>query len=110
MTRIKQVLAVAGAALVGAAVATELRKPKAERTWHGRVAGVPYDLRPPTVERLRARVWAPENPALLVPHVFGVGWTVNLARLAGLAHRGSDHDLVDVRRADDHDSGDLAPA
>jgi hypothetical protein len=54
MTRIERVLAVASAALFGAAVATEL------------------------------------------------GWTVNLARLAG---RASDHDLVDVGAAGDHDRG-----
>jgi Family of unknown function (DUF5808) len=88
MTRIERVVAVAGAAVVGAAVATELRKPRTERTWHGRVAGVPYDLRPPSVGRLRAAVWNPDNPAVLVPHVFGVGWTVNLAALAGLVSRG----------------------
>ena len=36
-------LAVVG--LVVAAVATELAKPEAERTWHGRVFGlVPYDF------------------------------------------------------------------
>jgi hypothetical protein len=48
--------AVAAVALVAAAVVKELRKPPAERTWHGRVAGVvPYDFRRPTVARLRER-------------------------------------------------------
>ncbi|OLT21621.1 hypothetical protein BJF78_08030 [Pseudonocardia sp. CNS-139] len=84
MTRIGRLLSVAAAALAGAAVASELRKPPAERTWHGQVAGVPYDFRAPTVDKVLSRMWAPDNPALLVPHVFGVGWTVNLASVAGL--------------------------
>jgi hypothetical protein len=88
MTWIERLVAVAGAALVGAAVATELSKPAAERTWHGRVAGVPYDLRPPTIERLRSALWDPQNPTVLVPHVFGVGWTVNLAALAAMVSPG----------------------
>jgi hypothetical protein len=71
-----------GATLVGAAVATELRKSAEERTWHGRVAGrVPYDLRPPTLSRVRDRLWNPTDHRVLVPTVFGVGWTINLGRV-----------------------------
>jgi Family of unknown function (DUF5808) len=74
-----------GTALVGAAVATELRKPPDERTWHGSILGVmPYDFRPPTVERFLSRWWNPDDQRLFTPRVFGVGWDVNLARLAGL--------------------------
>jgi hypothetical protein len=84
--RWERAVAATGAALVGAAVLTELRKPRAERTWHGRVGGfVPYDLRPPTWRRIRRAMWNPNEPALLVPHAFGVGWTVNLARLSRLS-------------------------
>src|ERR1700736_6884813 len=72
-----------------AAVATELSKPEAERTWHGRVGGlVPYDLRPPTWERIRAAYWNPENPRLFTPRVLGVGWAVNLYRARVLLERG----------------------
>jgi hypothetical protein len=71
-----------GATLIGAAVATELRKSVEERTWHGRVAGrVPYDLRPPTLSRVRDRLWNPADHRVLVPTVFGVGWTINLGRV-----------------------------
>ena len=71
--------------LTGWALLQELAKPRAERTWTGTVAGVvPYDFRRPTLERFRQRVWAPDNPRLIVPHVFGVGWTVNLGRLVRL--------------------------
>ncbi len=76
-------------ALLGAAIAQELRKPSNERTWTGTVAGVvPYDLRPPTVERVRSRIWAPDDPRIVMPHAFGVGWTVNLGHVARLARGG----------------------
>jgi len=68
--------------LIGAALATELRKPAEERTCQGRIAGrVPYDLRPPTLARGHERLWNPGDRRILVPTVFGVGWTVNLGRL-----------------------------
>lgn len=68
--------------LVVAAVVKELRSPPADRHWNGKVAGfVPYDFRMPTVARFRERVWAPESEHLVSPHVFGVGWTLNVGRL-----------------------------
>jgi hypothetical protein len=70
----------------GAAVVQELRKPAEERTWTGTLGGtIPYDLRPPTAERLRAKLWAPDDPRIFMPHVFGVGWSVNVGRLVHLA-------------------------
>jgi hypothetical protein len=74
--------AIAGIGLIAAAVGTELRKPRGARTWNGRVLGlVPYDFRKPTVERVKARWWNPGDARLFTPRVFGVGWSVNLARL-----------------------------
>ena len=70
--------------LVIAAVTKELQKDPDERTWHGTVGFVPYEFRVPTVERIRERVWAPEGEHLLSPHVFGVGWTLNLGRVVAL--------------------------
>jgi len=68
---------------------TELRKPAEERTGFGKVAGlVPYDFRPPTASRIRAAVWAPDDPRLFKPHAFGVGWTVNFGRLFALVRAG----------------------
>jgi len=62
-----------------AALYQELRKPPAERTWHGRVAGViPYDFRVPSFERLRSAYWAPESETVFTDRVFGVGWAVNI--------------------------------
>jgi hypothetical protein len=69
-----------------AALIDQLRRDPEERTWEGSVAGiVPYDFRMPTLERARSRWWNTDDDRLFVPQVFGVGWTINLARLAKLA-------------------------
>ncbi|PFG41565.1 hypothetical protein ATJ88_0207 [Isoptericola jiangsuensis] len=78
-------------ALVAAAVTKELRKEPDERTWHGTVAGfVPYELRFPTIERIKERWWAPENPQIFGPRVWGVGWAVNVGRVVALGQRWID--------------------
>ena len=78
--------------LVAAAVANELRKPAAERAWHDRLGGVvPYDFRRPTWARVKQTFWNPESDLILVPHVFGVGWSINvggLLRRLGLVQGG----------------------
>ena len=75
------------AGLTTAAIVTELRKPPEEREWHGTIGGfVPYDLRVPTFAKVRDRVWDLENPNLIVPHAFGIGWTINLGRLYTIAN------------------------
>src|SRR6267143_3924379 len=73
----------------------ELKKPDAERTWHGKVAGVvPYDFRLPTFERLRAAYWNPESEQIFSERVFGVGWAGNLPvaarRVAALVDQYAD--------------------
>ena len=61
-------------------VRTERKVPPEERTWHGQLAGVvPYDFRMPTMDRVRDRLWNPDGQ-LIGPHVFGVGWALNLGR------------------------------
>lgn len=75
-----------------AAIVKELRLPKDQRTWHGTVATyVPYDFRLPTADRIRQRLWSPDDPQVLMPTVFGVGWSLNFGRLLAL--------LRDRRRA-----------
>ncbi len=77
-------------ALAVAAVVKELRQPRESRTWHGTVAGfVPYDFRPPTLDRARHRLWSPETPHVVVPTVYGVGWTVNVGRIVALVRERS---------------------
>lgn len=85
---VRRAVRLVSAGLVAAAVVKELRTPAEDRTWHGDLAGlVPYDLRPPTLQRLRERVWAPEDPRLIMPRPFGVGWTLNVGRVVRLARR-----------------------
>lgn len=82
---VKWIGRVIGAALLVAALGKELSKPASERTWTGKVASfVPYDFRRPTFARVQERLWAPDNPQVMTPQVFGVGWTVNFGRLLSL--------------------------
>jgi hypothetical protein len=71
-------------ALVALAIWDQLTRDPEYRTWHGQVFGVPYDFRKPTLEKIEAAVWSPDNPQLLGPHVFGVGWTPNIGRIYAL--------------------------
>lgn len=85
--RVDALLAVGAVAVLGAALARELSRPRDAREWHGTVLGVPYELRPPTLSRMRERLWSPADPRVLTPTLFGAGWTVNLGRVARLALR-----------------------
>ncbi len=85
MKKLKRTMAAVVFGVTVAAVIQELSKPEEEREWHGIVAGfVPYDFRPPTLDRLRDSWWNPESEELFTDRVFGVGWAVNLARVAAL--------------------------
>jgi hypothetical protein len=76
--------------LLSWAVITELRKPEGERTWHGKLAGfVPYELRPPTLDRVRETYWSPDDEHVLRPPVWGVGWALNVGRVVELIRRQS---------------------
>ncbi|MBN2247339.1 MAG: DUF1648 domain-containing protein [Coriobacteriia bacterium] len=48
----------------------------------GHVLGMPYDFRGASVERIGSRVWNPADPRILMPRMFGVGWTINLGAIA----------------------------
>jgi hypothetical protein len=77
--RIRTLIRIARIGLTAAAISQELRKPEAERTWQGLVAGfVPYYFRPPTFKRIRDSYWNPEDERLFLPRPWGVGWAVNL--------------------------------
>ncbi len=64
-------------ALIGLAVREQLQMSPEERTWHGKLYGIPYDFRLPTIERLRETFWNKNTARVLVPHAFGMGWSVN---------------------------------
>ena len=87
MERFRRIVKLVALGLIVAAVIEQLRRDPDERTWEGAVGGiVPYDFRMPTLERAQSRWWNTDDDRLFVPQVFGVGWTLNLARLAKLAH------------------------
>ena len=44
----------------------------------GRFLNVPYDFRMPTMDRLRRRLWNPDDQRVFTPSFFGVGWSLNL--------------------------------
>ena len=47
--------------------------PKPQGYW----AGIPYDWRRPTVERVKSRMWNPQDPRLCTPRAWGWGWDLN---------------------------------
>lgn len=80
--KLKTVVKIAAIALVAAAVYQELKKPKEQRDWYGRLAGVvPYEFRPPTPSRIKDAMWNPHDDRILTDTAFGVGWSVNLAQV-----------------------------
>lgn len=93
MKGLNNLIQLVGMGLLLAAVYRELRKPPQERAWRGAIAEfIPYDLRVPTLSRAKARVWNPEDDRVLVPTIFGVGWTVNLARVVDMLKRSYQQD------------------
>ena len=91
--RVRSGITSAALMLLALAVAKELRTPRGERRWHGDLFGfVPYDLRLPTLTRLRRSLWSPDDDRFFLPRSFGVGWSPNLARVvrAGRGEHASD--------------------
>lgn len=65
--------------VIGAiAIIDQLRREPEDRTWTGEVAIIPYDFRFPSLQRIQERWWNPDDERILTPHVFGVGWSINL--------------------------------
>jgi Family of unknown function (DUF5808) len=80
---LRGIVTLVGIGLVVAALLQELKQPPTDRSWCGSVLGcVPYDFRPPTLERVRQEFWNPESPDILSPHAFGVGWGINFGAVA----------------------------
>lgn len=78
MKRLSNLLVAGAVGLVVAAIGQQMQRPPDKRTWTGHVLGVPYDFRPPTLQRFEERWWNPKDPHILTPHMFGVGWGFNL--------------------------------
>ncbi len=85
-----------------AAIYQELRKPPAERTWHGKVGGlIPYDFRVPTLERVRAAYWDPSSDTIFTERVVGVGWAVNIPVLIRKLQQAAEQYAVVSRQVRD---------
>ncbi len=69
------------AGLTAAAIGQELAKPPEERTWKGRVAGVPYSFCLREWPEVASEYWNPGSDKIITPHVIGLGWGVNFAAL-----------------------------
>jgi hypothetical protein len=79
--RLRRVAKLAAIGLLLAAIAQQVARPPALRTWRGRVLGVvPYDFNLPTWARLRRAYWNPEDDRLFTDRPLGVGWAINLHR------------------------------
>lgn len=61
---------------------TPVPSPEKPSKFAGTLLGVPYDLRPPTGEKIASRMWDPMNPRVLVPRIWGAGWDINFGALA----------------------------
>lgn len=86
--------------LTAAAIGQELAKAPADRSWKGRVAGIPYNFRLNEWPDIATEYWNPDSDQILSPHAVGLGWGVNLAAVArraqGLA--ASVESSLDARR------------
>ncbi len=83
--RLQRLVRLVAVGLVVAALVQEAARPRAERTWRGRVLGfVPYDFTLPTWERVRQAYWNAEDSRLFSDRVVGVGWAINLHRARAL--------------------------
>jgi uncharacterized membrane protein len=74
----RDLLLISGIAiLMGLAVREQLKLPPEERTWHGKLFNIPYDFRPPTLQRLRETYWNKDTARVFVPQFYGMGWSIN---------------------------------
>jgi hypothetical protein len=67
--------------LAAAAIGQELAKDPSERTWRGKVAGVPYNFRLNDWGDIAHEYWNPESDQILTPDAIGLGWGINFAAL-----------------------------
>lgn len=77
------------AGLTAAAIGQELARQPEDRTWKGKVAGVPYNFHVPEWGEVVNEYWNPASNKVLSPHAIGLGWGINFAavaqRMRGLA-------------------------
>jgi Family of unknown function (DUF5808) len=86
-SRLARILRIGAVGTTIVAILQEVRKAPEDRQWHGKLGFVPYDFRVPTPSRIRQRLWNPDDDRILIPQLFGVGWGINLGRVARLLRR-----------------------
>ena len=93
----------------------EVSQPEDRRLWHGRVLGVPYDFRPPTLQRFR-KACSNENAGRITPTPWGLGWVINCHKLIKLVGKKASFAPTlhaprscQQRRAGAYPSGHAAP-
>ena len=74
MRELRAILRIATTAFTVAAVIYAIRTKRPA----GRLLSVPYEFRMPSVERLRRRMWNPDDDRVITPSFFGIGWSINL--------------------------------
>lgn len=47
----------------------------------GKVLGIPFDFHPSALRNIRERWWNPDDPRIIVPKAFGLGYDLNLYQL-----------------------------
>lgn len=67
------------AGLSAAAIGQELARHPNERTWKGKVAGVPYNFHVAEWSEVAKGYWDPANEKVLSSRAIGLGWGVNFA-------------------------------
>lgn len=69
------------AGLTAAAIGQELARQPEDRTWKGKVAGIPYNFHAPEWGQIANEYWNPASNKMLSPHVIGLGWGINFAAI-----------------------------
>ena len=80
MKKISDILRLVTTAFTTATIVYAIRTKQSS----GRLLNVPYDFRFPTIQRVKERWWNPDDSRVFTPHVFGVGWSLNLYQLREL--------------------------
>jgi hypothetical protein len=87
------------AGLVAAAVGQELAKQPTERTWKGKVAGIPYNFNLPEWSSIAAEYWDPNSDRIFTPRVLGMGWGINFAAIVNRLQQMSQTTAPETRPA-----------
>ncbi|MGO8949542.1 MAG: DUF5808 domain-containing protein [Ktedonobacterales bacterium] len=85
------------AGLVAAAIGQELAKEPGQRTWKGKVAGIPYNFRLAEWSNIASEYWNPESNHIITPHVIGMGWGINFAAALQWLQKISQANTSEVR-------------